>query len=63
MRMTRTTGWIGLVLAAAIAMGTFSACREEGPAEKAGKAIDQAADDAKQSAEEAKKAMEDALEE
>lgn len=63
MKMTRTLGWIGLVLAAAIGMSTLTACKQEGPAEKAGKAIDKAADDAKESAEEAKKKVEDALEE
>ena len=61
MRMTRTMGRIGLVLAAAIAMGTATACSEEGTAEKAGKALDEAADDAKESAEEAKKKLEGAL--
>jgi len=61
MRMTRTMGRIGLVLAAAIAMGTATACSEEGPAEKAGQALDEAADDAKESADEAKKKLEGAL--
>jgi len=63
MKVTRTMGWMGLVLAAAIGMGTLTACKQEGPAEKAGKALDQAADDAKESAEEAKKAVEGAFEE
>ena len=63
MKMTRTLGWIGLVLAAAIGMGTLNACKQEGPAEKAGKAFDKAADNAKESAEEAKKKVEGALEE
>jgi len=61
MRMTQTMRWIGLVAAATIAMGTATACSEDGPAEKAGKALDEAAEDAKESADEAKKKMEDAL--
>jgi hypothetical protein len=61
--MMGTMGWIGLVLAAAIAMGSATACSEEGPAEKAGKALDEAAEDAKESADETKKKLEDALEE
>ena len=63
MKMTRTRGWIGLVLAVAIGMGTLTACKQEGPAEKAGKALDKAADNAKESAEEAKKKVEGALDE
>jgi hypothetical protein len=63
MRMMRAMGWIGLVLAAAIAIGSATACREEGPAEKAGKALDKAAADAKATADEAKKKMEEAAEE
>ena len=63
MRMMRTMGWIGLVLAAAIAMGSATACSEDGPAEKAGKALDEAAEDAKDAADEAKKELEDAFEE
>jgi hypothetical protein len=59
----RKMRWIGLVLAAAIAMGTATACSEDGTAEKAGKALDEAADDAKESADEAKKKLEDAFEE
>jgi hypothetical protein len=55
--------WIGLLLAAAIAMGTATACSEDGPAEKAGEALDQAAEDAKESADEAKKKLEGAFEE
>jgi hypothetical protein len=54
-------GRIGLLLAAAIAMGTATACSEEGPAEKAGKALDEAAADAGEAAEEAKKELEEAL--
>jgi hypothetical protein len=54
--------WIGLAIAAAIAMGTATACSEDGPAEKAGKALDEAADDAKDSADEAKKKLDDAFE-
>ena len=61
MRMTQTMRWIGLVAAAAIAMGTATACSEDGTAEKAGQALDEAAEDAKESADEAKKKMEDAL--
>jgi hypothetical protein len=61
--MMRKTGWIGLVLAAAIAMGTATACSEEGPAEKAGEALDEAAEDAKESADEAKKKLEGVFEE
>jgi hypothetical protein len=59
--MTQTMGRIGLLLAAAIAMGTATACSEEGPAEKAGKALDEAAADAGETAEEAKKELEEAL--
>jgi hypothetical protein len=55
------TGWVGLLLAAAIAMGTLTACREEGPAEKAGKALDKAAADAQDAAEDAKKDLKEAL--
>jgi hypothetical protein len=54
--------WIGLALAAAIAMGTATACSEEGPAEKAGETLDEAADEAKESADEAKKKLDDAFE-
>ena len=46
--------WMGLVLAAVIALGTATACSEEGPAQKAGKALDEAAEDAKEAVEEAK---------
>ena len=63
MRMMRPTGWMGLVLAAAIAIGSATACSEEGPAEKAGKALDEVADDAEESADEAKKRLGDALDE
>jgi hypothetical protein len=44
---------MGLVLAAAIAMGTATACREEGPAEQLGEAIDEAAEEAKEEVEDA----------
>lgn len=57
----RTMRWMGLVLAAAIAMGTATACSEEGPGEKAGKALDEAAEDARDKAEEAKEELEDAF--
>jgi hypothetical protein len=59
----RRMRWTGLVLAAAIAMGTATACREEGPAEKAGKALDKAAEQTEQAADEAKDELEQALEE
>ena len=61
MRMMRTTGWIGLLLTAAIAIGSAMACGEEGPAEKAGKALDEMADDVEESADEAKERLGDAL--
>jgi hypothetical protein len=54
-------GRIGLVLAAAIAMGTATACSEEGAGEKAGKALDEAAADTEEAADEAKKELEEAL--
>ena len=57
----RTMGRIGLVLAAAIAMGTATACSEDGPGEKAGKALDEAAADTEEAADEAKKELEEAL--
>jgi len=53
MRTIRTMRWMGLVLAAAIAMGTATACREETPAERAGKALDEAAEEAKEELEDA----------
>jgi len=60
--MMRNMRWIGLAIAAAIAMGTATACSEDDPAEKAGKALDEAAADAKDSADEAKKKLDDAFE-
>jgi hypothetical protein len=44
---------MGLVLAAAIAMGTATACSEDGAGEKAGAALDEAAEEAKEEVEEA----------
>ena len=45
----------------ALALGA-TACQEEGPAEKMGKAVDEAAADAADAAEDAKKKMEEAME-
>ena len=47
------------VLLAVIGLATaLSACQEEGPMERAGKAVDDAADDAKDAAKDAKDAAE-----
>jgi len=45
-----------------LATGAAVACDREGPAERAGKAIDQAAEDASEAAKDAGKAVEDASE-
>ena len=51
----------GLALAALLAFGTV-ACKEEGAAEKMGKALDEAAADTADAAEEAKDDLEEAME-
>ncbi|MFQ5416627.1 MAG: hypothetical protein ACE5FL_06185 [Myxococcota bacterium] len=53
--------WAGAALAALLVFGNV-ACREEGAAEKMGKALDQAAADAADAAEEAKEKMKEAME-
>jgi hypothetical protein len=45
-----------------LASGAAISCHREGPAERAGKAIDQAADDASEAAKDAGKSVEDAAE-
>lgn len=50
------------ILGAALGGLALTGCREEGPAERAGKAIDQAAEDAGDAAEEAGDAIEEAFE-
>ena len=59
----RLTQWTGLTLTAifALAIGTLG-CKEEGPGEKMGKAVDEAAADAEDAAEDAKKKLGEALE-
>ena len=52
---------LALLFASVAASGTL-ACREEGPAERAGHAIDQAGDDAKEALDDAGNAVEDAAE-
>jgi hypothetical protein len=53
---------ITLTLVAALAM-SFVACSEEGPAERAGEAVDEAVEDAGEAVEDAGEAVEDAAEE
>ena len=55
----RRMRWMGLVLAAAVAMGAATACSEEGPAEKAGKALDEAMEEVDEAEEELEKALEE----
>ena len=50
------------MLAGLLVMG-LSACEKEGPAEKAGKAVDEAASDMAEHAEEAKEAIEEKMKE
>jgi len=50
-----------IILATLLAMG-LSACEKEGPAEKAGKAIDEAASDVAEKAKDAKEAVEEKIE-
>ena len=52
---------LALLLTALTSSATIS-CHREGPAEQAGKAIDQAADDASEAAKDAGQAVEDAAE-
>jgi hypothetical protein len=60
MRLSR---WTALTLTAAFALAIGSVgCKEEGAAEKMGKAVDEAAEDAGDAAEDAKKKMEEAFE-
>jgi len=54
----RSMRWFGLLIAAVMLLGTV-ACKKEGPAEKAGKALDEAAAEAREAAEEAKKKLEE----
>jgi hypothetical protein len=49
------------LLAALLGLAS-AACREEGPAERAGEAIDQAMEDVEEEAEKAKEEVEEALE-
>jgi hypothetical protein len=55
--------WTGLTLTAifALTIGTLG-CKEEGPGEKMGKALDETAADAEDAAEDAKKKLGEALE-
>jgi hypothetical protein len=50
------------ILGAALGGLALTSCREEGPAERAGKAIDNAADDAQEAAEDAGDAVKEAFE-
>jgi hypothetical protein len=50
------------ILLAGILVTGLSACESEGPAEKAGKAIDDAASDVAEGAEDAKEAVEEKME-
>ena len=59
--MQFSKGIIAAVLAGLMFTG-LSACEKEGPAEKAGKAIDEAASDVADGAEDAKKAVEKKME-
>jgi len=52
---------LSIILAGLLVTG-LSACESEGPAEKAGKAIDDAASDVAESTEEAKEAIEEKME-
>lgn len=55
-------GILSALLAGLLVMG-LSACEKEGPAEKAGKAMDEAASNVAEQAEEAKEAVEEKMEE
>ena len=55
-------GILSTMLAGLLVMG-LSACEKEGPAEKAGKAVDEAASDMAEQAEDAKKAVEEKMQE
>lgn len=54
-------GILSIILTGLLVTG-LSACEKEGPAEKAGKAMDEAASDMAESAEEAKEAVEEKME-
>lgn len=54
-------GILSAILAGLLVMG-LSACEKEGPAEKAGKAIDETAADVAEQAEETKEAVEEKME-
>ena len=54
-------GILSALLAGLLVMG-LSACEKEGPAEKAGKAMDEAASNVAEQAEEAKEAVEEEME-
>jgi len=60
MQLTKRTALL-FGSALALALGA-TACKEEGAAEKMGKAVDEAAADATDAAEDAKKKMEEAME-
>jgi hypothetical protein len=53
---------LALAAVALFSTGGTLACREQGPAERAGEAIDEAADDAEEAAEDAGEAIEDTAE-
>ena len=53
-------GTLAAILAGLLVMG-LSACEKEGPAEKAGKAMDEAASDVAEQAEETKEAIEEQM--
>jgi hypothetical protein len=59
--MKRYRGILSILLAGLLVTG-LSACESEGPAEKAGKAIDDAASDVAEGAEDAKEAVEEKME-
>ena len=59
--MTHCRKVSSLILATLVVMG-LAACEKEGPAEKAGKAIDEAASNVVEKAEEAKEAAEEQME-
>lgn len=61
-RRYRYKGIITAILAGVMCVG-LSACEKEGPAEKAGKAMDDAASDVAKEANKAKEAVEDKMEE
>jgi hypothetical protein len=54
-------GILSIILTGLLVTG-LSACESEGPAEKAGKAMDEAASDVAEGAEEAKEAVEEKME-